>query len=811
MTDYSHLVSNFTAGLLSKKLNARTDFEKYNQGCRQLSNMYVMPQGGVAKRPGTRYIADAKQIDESPTVNFNWGSNRLIPFIYGEDEAYILEFGTGKLRFYYNQERVQSGGSPYELNTPYGGSDLLGNREAEVFELQYLQTADVMYLFHHNYAPYQLTRTSHTSWTLAAVTFAPSIGTPGSVTATPSSAGTTSYNYKVSARTVEGYEGLSSSNANALSVFTLTPGGASVSVSWAAVAGAYDYYVYKKTNRANGVYGYLGKTNTTTFVDDGQFTPNPDITPQINNNSIFSVAGTFPRTGCFFESRLVLAGADNSPQTIYTSKTGEYTNFNYSDSYRADDAITLTLNAETVNIIRWIIAEDALIIGTSMNEWYLRGSGGNPLAPDSFEAKQIGEKGTASVVPTKAGGIPLFLTKHGISVHEFVYSLEEDGWRTPDLSILSTDMYKGAKIVEWAFQKHPDQILWCVLDDGRVLGFTYQREHKIYAWHEHDFSGYAVSVAVIPGSDRDEVWFCIVRYIAGRLGLFEGVMGYIELLENAFDKRKNKTDDPGWYSYFFPLTQEDTTSVNAFFVDSGASYDDPWGGFISYTNPLNISSTSGHAHGLTTGDKIFIRKSKWTELNNNTYDVTVVDTTNFTVDVDGTSLSADVNPVVYDLLWYKQVSSLSGLDHLEGEMVKVLGDGAVQEDQVVSKGGITLQYPASIVHVGLPYDTVVEPMLIDVPSQVGTSQSRLKRISTMALRFYETLGCSVGGSEEVYETIPFRKPSDPLGHPPTLFTGDKLIHFPDGYDEECRIIVKQTDPLPMTLTGLIPRLEVEGD
>ncbi len=150
-------INAFNAGELSPLLEGRTDISKYYSGCRTLENFLVLSYGGVTKRPGSEYIASAKAADEAV---------RLIPFEFSTTQAYILEFGDEYIRFYRNGGQILDGGSPYEISSPYdtdAGTDL--------FEIQFVQSADTMYLVHPDYAVRELTRTDHTAWTLTATTF----------------------------------------------------------------------------------------------------------------------------------------------------------------------------------------------------------------------------------------------------------------------------------------------------------------------------------------------------------------------------------------------------------------------------------------------------------------------------------------------------------------------------------------------------------------------------------------------------------------------------------------------------------------
>jgi hypothetical protein len=146
--------SNFTAGELSPRLEGQIDFKKYFNGCSELTNMIVYPHGGATRRGGMYFVSEVKTSSKEV---------RLIPFEFNVTQSYVLEVGDQYIRFYKDNGQIQSGGSAYEISTPF--------LEAELSELHFAQSADVMYICHSNHAPRKLSRTGHTSWTLTTPTF----------------------------------------------------------------------------------------------------------------------------------------------------------------------------------------------------------------------------------------------------------------------------------------------------------------------------------------------------------------------------------------------------------------------------------------------------------------------------------------------------------------------------------------------------------------------------------------------------------------------------------------------------------------
>jgi hypothetical protein len=148
----NHIYTNFSSGEVSPKLFGRPDYSKYQNSCETLENFMLEPLGGATRRAGTEYIA---------TTKFPQYSCRLIPFVFSDEQAYMLEVGQYYIRFFMDGGVITQGTEPIEVVTPYASAD--------VFGIQYVQSCDVMYFTHRSFPVYKLSRTSHTVWTFEAV------------------------------------------------------------------------------------------------------------------------------------------------------------------------------------------------------------------------------------------------------------------------------------------------------------------------------------------------------------------------------------------------------------------------------------------------------------------------------------------------------------------------------------------------------------------------------------------------------------------------------------------------------------------
>lgn len=247
MADLRAYQPAFTAGVLSPSLWGRIDYRAYSTGMKTGENLIIHAHGGVSNRPGLQFIGE---------VMTSGNLARLIPFQFNTEQSYILEFGAQKMRVYRDGGLILSGGSPYEIDTPWSGVGL--------DKIVYAQEADVMYLVHGQTRPYKLSRYADDDWRLEAVTFAPNIAGPDSVSGSSSSSATPVYFYMVMAYSAT-YTGHWSAVVSAAN--DITSPGNNNTISWNAVPGAAGYRVFRRTS--TGSFGQIADTASLTFTDGG--------------------------------------------------------------------------------------------------------------------------------------------------------------------------------------------------------------------------------------------------------------------------------------------------------------------------------------------------------------------------------------------------------------------------------------------------------------------------------------------------------------------------------------------------------------
>ncbi len=654
--------SSFTAGEISPKLEGRTNIEKYREGLSDLTNMVVMPHGGVTRRPGTEYLGEIK----SSSVK-----TRLIPFQFKTADTYILEFGEQIMRVFRNDLQV--------LNS--SAKTITAITKAN---------------------PGVLTSNSH-GFSNGDEIFVDSVGGMTELNGR---------NYRVANSTTNTFTlvDLFGGAINTTSFTTFTSGGTATEIFEVATpyteAQLFDIRFAQSADTMFIVHpSHPVKTLTRTDHNAWTF-----ASLSINENSTPTLTSTnnYPSVVSFFEQRLVFGNTNNNPQTLWFSKNGDYDNF--ATGSNDDDALIYTIASNQVNAIRFLSATRVLTVGTSGGEYVLTSTNDGPVTPTTTLIRKYSNYGTAEIEPVQVADVTLFAQrgKRKIREFKFVGDVNTGGYSAPDMTILAEHVTEGG-IVQMAFQQEPDSVVWCVRNDGTLLGLTYRREEEVVAWHKHIIggsfgSGQAVveSIATLPTDTGEDELFMIVKRTINSV-----TKRYVEKL---------KVFDFG----------DDTTT--AFFVDSGLSY-------------------SG---GATT--------------------------------------------------------TLSGLYHLEGETLQVLGNGATHPNETVSGGGITLDYSSTKAAVGYGFDSTMQTLRIESGSVDGISQGKPKRVHSITVRFFETVGAEVGNDNGEVDRIFFRDSSMAMDTAVPMFTGDKDIEFPGGFDDDDRVFIKQAQPLPLTVLAFYPRM-----
>ena len=791
MARVSTIVTNFKSGEISPRLEGRIDLQKYNEAAQTLDNMLVFPSGGATRRPGTSFAGRSK----------DGGKVRLLNFEFSDEQAYVLEFGANYIRFFKdggilteatktisaitkanpavvtatshgfsNGDRVFISGvvgmtevnnleftvagvttHTFELSginssafTTYSSAGTAGKivevtttySVTDIFDINYAQSADVLYLAHKDHEPAKLTRTTTTSFTLADIDFVDgpyldenittttitSNANTGTVTLTASAdlfvAGHVGSLFRFRERVEVGHEAWAASTSYAQNdlvhhggnLYKKTDSGSDTSGTQPPVhldgTETYGIIDWQYQHSGTGFVKITAVTNATTataVVQTHNFLVLPAVatagTTQWSEGA-FNIKNGFPRAVGFYEQRLYFAGTTAQPQSVFGSVSADFEN--HTSGTEDDAAINITIASDKVNVIKHLLPARFLQILTSSSEFTLSGGAGTqPVTPTNVNVLRETTFGSSNVRPLRAGNSTILIQKGQEKVKEITFDLDTDGLLGIDLTILADHIPRGG-LTDMVWQQEPELILWFVHTDGRLIGLTYDRANAAIGWHTHSVGGSGIveSITAIPSGAEDQVYVSVKRTING------STVRHIEFLKSL---------------------QFDGEITDAFFVDSGLTY-------------------SGSA-----------------------------------------------------------TSTITSLNHLEGETVSILADGSAHADKTVSGGSITLDRSASKVHVGYSYTSTIETLRLEGGANDGVSQGKIKRIHGVTVRFLESVGAEVGPDTSNLDRIPFRDSSMAMDTAVPIFSGDKEISFPSGYDNDARIVVRQTQPLPMTVTAIMRR------
>ena len=463
--------SAFTAGEISPRLEGRTNLEKYSQGLSDLTNMVVMPHGGVTRRPGTEYLGEVK----SSAVK-----TRLIPFQFKTSDTYILEFGNQIMRVFRNDLQVlTSSAKTITAITKANPGVLTSNthgfpRGHVIFVDTFVVISEVM---------------CRTSW----------VATPTTSTFP--------------------FWDLFGNALNSTSLTTFTSGGTATEIyETASPYAEADLFDIRFVQSADTMYlvhpSYDIRTLTRSDHNNWTFatlsiagSPSPGLSGANNRPSVVS----------FFEQRLVFGNTNNNPQTLFFSKNGDYDNFAVGTN--DDDALIYTIASNQVNAIRYLSATRVLTVGTSGGEYVLTSTNDGPVTPTTTLIRKYSNYGTSQIEPVQVADVTLFVQRGSRKIREFKFvgDVNTGGYQAPDMTILAEHVTKGG-ITQMAYQQEPDSVVWCIRADGTLLGMTYRREEEVVAWHKHVLggafgSGQAVveSIATLPTDTGEDALFMIVK------------------------------------------------------------------------------------------------------------------------------------------------------------------------------------------------------------------------------------------------------------------------------------------------------------
>jgi len=847
----------FSGGELTPELYAGCDLIKYATGLRTMRNFILMRHGGAANRSGSKMICEVK--DSSKKI-------KMIPFVFNSDQTYVLEFGDTYIRIIRNDAQIteaaktitaistanhalvtsaghgfSNGDEVYlsgivgmiELNgrnvivsdsaaNTFKIKDLFGNyissltytayasggTSAKIYQVtttyiendlpsvKYVQSADVLTLVNSLYPAANLTRLADNNWTLGNISFAPSVVPPTSITNTGAAGSTMVYIVtSVDPNTFE--ESVASATSG---TSTLATAGAPVTINWTVAAGVTTYNIYKGRN---GIYGFIGSSNTTSFVDTGILEDMQDTNPIARNP--FSGSGNYPSCVAYIQQRLALGASASDPEKIYLSKTGQFYNFTNRFPNQDDDSISFNLVGSRVNRVNHLLSLIKPVVFTESGEHILNGDSSGILKPDEVNPEQHSYNGSSSLLsPLVVGATALYVQARGSVVRDLGFEFETSGYKGNDLSLFAAHLFDGYTLVDWAYQQIPHSIVWVVRDDGALLGLTYIREQQIWGWHRHDLDGgFVENVCVIPYGNEDAVYLTVKRTINGV------TKRYIEKLTSRED---TDIEDMIFVDSALTFDGRNTNDALTMTLSGGTTWEHTETITITASAAFFLSSYVGQEIHLTVGSEM-IRFS----LTGYTSSTVMSGRANKTVPASMRSVATSD--------WSRAVKTVSGLYHLEGEQVSVQADGAVvasvnnpsYQALTVTNGSITMDTAYSVIHVGLPITADLETLDID-SAEGETLVNKTKLIGEVAITVKATRGLWAGSkppsndSVDPLEGLNEMKPrsTENYGQTPSKKTETLKKVIQSRWNNNGRVFIRQVDPLPASIVSIAPSGLVGG-
>jgi|6_EtaG_2_1085325.scaffolds.fasta_scaffold02318_3 hypothetical protein len=804
--------TNFTAGEFSPRLLGRVDVAKYSNALKTLENAYVLPHGGLKRRGGSHFIAQSKvtasgsemmpngtftsdisgwtdksvgsgsiahstnlmNIVSADASNYGWAEEQITTVI---GQRYVLGFviGTGAISL---QIGNSSGGEQVYTSTEFA----VGTHTLEFTA----QSTDTYMGWKHT------TAATHTLDTVTLKTG----DFDKKVRLVPFEFSTTqAYILEFGDLFVRVYK----DNGQ-----IQTAGPVEITTPYLEA----DLLGLKFCQSADTLYiahrGYAPRKLTRSSHTSWTLTT---ISFSGAPSGFAGGADEYPACVTFFEERLYWAGSNDNPQTIWASKSGDFENMAVGTG-ADDDAIEFALAASQVNVIQWLIGSSAgLLVGTVGGEFKLTGGTG-PVTPTNVQVIPETRYGSNNVSPIEAGRAVLYMQRAGTKLRELAFNLDVDGLVAPDMTILSEHITAGG-IVDMAYQKEPDTLVWLVRADGTLINVTYERDQNVVAWARHPIGGYFGN-ATITVTDYTNI-------AVGTTLVFTKSDGTTVTFTSEASGGTAPSADNGWR----PNESNDTTADNLFTaINAHADF--------TVSNPAaNVVTIEETAHKV---GYLTIVSSDTTRLAVTDEGNAVVESAACIPSVDGLSDEVWIsvkrtinqttkrfveylNPAIYvdSGLTYSgaAATTFSGLEHLEGERVQIIAgtstSKAVYPDATVTGGSVSITGNGRThAYIGLGYETTLTTLSPEFELAGGGSTVGLKKAwNRIQVNVYQTVGLTINDQD-----IIFRITSDLLDNPPPQFTGIKDITQLGWDPEDLELTIKQKQGLPMTILNITGDLSV---
>lgn len=444
--------TNFTSGQISKNLFGRGDLSVYENGAKTLDNVIISPAGGVSRRYGTKFV---DKLDKKC---------KLLPFSFNTEQEYLFCFYDYGLKVYKNDICIKT------LEAPWN--------EKQIFEFDYVQSADVMTIVHPEFHPKQIIRSADEDWVIDNMHWHVM---DNNVVGIP-------FNNFYKFKEVVWIESVSGGNCVVRSS-----------------NGIFDesyldlYLVIHK-----GQFKVLQVVNSTTLNCRIVTSSTSVAHTRVWYEQSISDKRGWPCAVAFYQDRMVLGGSPSLPSHLWMSRSSDIYNFDIGSGLD-DQGINFGIFSDQINPIKHIISSRDLMVFTTGSEWIVTGM---PLTSSSIQVKRqtsIGSYSDKKIAPQQVDGATIFVSQNGKQLREFLYTDIEDIYQATDLTIMANDMLE--KPIDADFSKDTN-VLYIVLEDGTISCLTSYRTEQVKAWSKLRIDGKYTSVCVL----GDDIYFGVERH-----------------------------------------------------------------------------------------------------------------------------------------------------------------------------------------------------------------------------------------------------------------------------------------------------------
>ncbi len=462
MAAIRQLQTNFSSGQLDPRMAGREDTSVYQNGGANLLNSSPLVQGGISRRPGTKYLAALQ------------GTSRLARMQFNETQLYIFAFSNARLDIF-----DEDGAAVANLTSqPWNATTM--------WEMRLDTSGDTTFIVHKDFPIQKLIRTGASSFTIAAFTFE-----------THSS----------------GYPRFQPYYKFADPSVTITPSGTSGSINLTTSA---DYWVAAHVNSVVRVAGkecdVTSRTNATVVVATVRESLAGTGATNDWDENVFSAANGYARSVAFHQQRLWFGGSRDLPSNIWSSQKGAFFNFNVGEALDAE-SIQVDIGSATVNEIKHLHSSRHLQVFTDQSCGFIVESDTNPVSPTNFIHRSQVPYGCSNVTPRSLDGATLFVQDTGKVVRELIFSDVQQAYTAQAVSLISNDIIDGAKdmAVLYGSSAGPEQFALIVNTDteGSIAAFHSIRSEKISGWFPWQTDGKFISVAQL----NSEIFVCVERVV----------------------------------------------------------------------------------------------------------------------------------------------------------------------------------------------------------------------------------------------------------------------------------------------------------